>query len=57
MEVKQSVSVPLQRSTLPAGQLTFLFTDVQGSTRMFQLLGPRYVEALQAHRQILREAL
>lgn len=33
---------------LPAGRVTFVFTDVVGSTRLMHEHGPRYVEALQA---------
>jgi predicted ATPase/class 3 adenylate cyclase len=43
---------------LPRGTVTMLFTDIQGSTRLLQQLGrENYVEALQAHRRLLREAL
>jgi predicted ATPase/class 3 adenylate cyclase len=42
---------------LPAGTVTFLFTDVEGSTRLLEDLGPEpYAEALAEHRRILREA-
>jgi predicted ATPase/class 3 adenylate cyclase len=42
---------------LPAGTVTFLFTDIEGSTRLLHDLGPeRYAEALAEHRRILREA-
>ena len=37
--------------------MTFLFTDVEGSTRLLRRLGPElYAEALAAHRQTLRDA-
>ena len=37
--------------------MTFLFTDIEGSTRLLRRLGPeRYAEALAAHRQTLRDA-
>ena len=42
--------------TLPTGTVTFLFTDIEGSTRLMQELGERYVEAQVAHHAILREA-
>jgi predicted ATPase/class 3 adenylate cyclase len=42
---------------LPRGTVTMLFTDIEGSTRLLQELGRRYVEALTAHRTLLREAL
>lgn len=42
---------------LPAGTVTFLFTDVEGSTRLLYDLGAeRYAEALTEHRQLLRAA-
>jgi class 3 adenylate cyclase len=44
-------------SALPAGTVTFLFTDVEGSTRLLDELGSeRYAEALAEHRRALREA-
>ncbi|MGH2359845.1 MAG: adenylate/guanylate cyclase domain-containing protein, partial [bacterium] len=39
---------------LPAGTVTFLFTDIEGSTRLLQHLGDRYADVLSAYRQILR---
>jgi predicted ATPase len=45
------------RSDLPTGTVTFLFTDVEGSTKLLRELGAeRYAEALAEHRRILREA-
>src|ERR671922_1611640 len=41
---------------LPTGTVTFLFTDVEGSTRLLQELGERYAEVLEEHRRCLREA-
>ena len=42
---------------LPAGTVTFLFTDVEGSTKLLHELGSeRYAEALAGHRRVLREA-
>jgi predicted ATPase/class 3 adenylate cyclase len=41
----------------PSGTVTMLFTDIEGSTRLLQQLGRnRYSEALELHRQLLREA-
>jgi predicted ATPase/class 3 adenylate cyclase len=46
------------RSELPAGTVTFLFTDVEGSTRLLHELGPdAYAEALAEHRRVVREAV
>lgn len=42
---------------LPSGTVTFLFTDVEGSTRLLQELGPEaYAGALAEHRRALRAA-
>lgn len=41
---------------LPTGTVTFLFTDIEGSTRLLEQLGDDYAEALSRHRQVLREA-
>jgi predicted ATPase/class 3 adenylate cyclase len=46
-----------ERRDLPAGTVTFLFTDVEGSTRLLHELGSGgYAEALGAHRRIVRGA-
>jgi len=43
---------------LPSGTVTFLFTDVAGSTRLLGELGAeRYAAELDAHRDVIREAL
>jgi predicted ATPase/class 3 adenylate cyclase len=41
---------------LPRGTVTFLFTDIESSTRLMQLMGERYPEAQTAHHAILRAA-
>jgi predicted ATPase len=42
---------------LPRGTVTFLFTDVEGSTRLLHELGAEvYADALVKHRRVLREA-
>ena len=41
---------------LPAGTVTFLFTDVEGSTRLAARLGERYAEVLADHQRLLRGA-
>src|SRR3954468_9037773 len=45
-------------SRLPTGTVTFLFTDVEGSTALLDRLGGEsYAEALSEHRRLLREAV
>jgi predicted ATPase len=42
---------------LPGGTVTFLFTDIEGSTSLLHELGPEaYAEALVEHRSVLRAA-
>ncbi len=43
---------------LPAGTVTFLFSDVEGSTKLLNDLGAHdYAQALAEHRRIVREAI
>jgi class 3 adenylate cyclase len=45
------------RSELPAGTVTFVFTDVEGSTALLHELGPAaYAAELAEHRRLVREA-
>jgi predicted ATPase/class 3 adenylate cyclase len=45
------------RRDLPSGTVTFLFTDVEGSTRLLHELGAEgYATALAEHRRAIREA-
>jgi class 3 adenylate cyclase len=44
-------------SKLPGGTVTFLFTDIEGSTRLLQELGGEYVNVIRDHRRIVRETL
>lgn len=41
---------------LPAGTVTLLFTDIEGSTRLLQALGEAYGSLLADHHRLLREA-
>src|SRR6516165_3222496 len=44
-------------AALPTGTVTFLFTDIEGSTTLLQRLGDRrYMEVLEEHRRLLRAA-
>jgi predicted ATPase/class 3 adenylate cyclase len=42
---------------LPTGTVTFLFTDIEGSTGLLQTLGDRYAAVLDEHAAILRRAV
>jgi len=42
---------------LPTGTVTFLFTDIEGSTRLLQQVGDQYQDVLVEYRQLLRTAL
>src|SRR3954447_20746871 len=41
---------------LPSGTVTFLFTDIEGSTKLLHELGDAYADALAEHRRVLRDA-
>src|SRR5512132_1704892 len=41
--------------SLPHGTVTFLFTDIEGSTRLLQELGDEYADVLAEHHRMLRE--
>ncbi len=41
---------------LPSGTITFLFTDIEGSTRLERDLREGYTEVLSEHQRLLREA-
>ena len=43
--------------TLPAGSVTFLFTDIEGSTRLLEELGDVWATALADHNRLIREAI
>src|SRR4030095_8473054 len=43
-------------TNLPSGTVTFLFTDIEGSTRLLQQLDEKYAILLADHERLLREA-
>ena len=48
----------MQKSVaLPTGTVTFLFTDIEGSTKLLQSLGPDYPDLLTEHHRLLRGAV
>jgi class 3 adenylate cyclase len=42
---------------LPTGTVTFLFTDIEGSTRLVAELGEAWPPLLEEHNRVLREAI
>src|SRR5918992_533564 len=42
---------------LPTGTVTFLFTDIEGSTRLLADAGSDYAALLEDHRRLIREAV
>ena len=41
----------------PTGIVTFLFTDIEGSTRLLQRLGDAYRQVLEEHHGLIRAAI
>jgi class 3 adenylate cyclase len=41
---------------LPSGTVTFLFTDIEGSTELLTKLRDRYAEVVRHHRRLIRES-
>lgn len=42
-------------TSLPSGTVTFVFSDVEGSTALLKRLGERYGDVISEHRRIVRE--
>ena len=51
------MATPLSVGMLPTGTVTFLFTDIEGSTRLWETQHATMVQALAHHDAILREAI
>ena len=47
----------MSRQDLPTGTVTFLFTDVEGSTRLLKRLGAGYGDLLGRHHDLVRETV
>jgi class 3 adenylate cyclase len=52
--MRLAVTERVRMSKLPAGTVTLVFTDIEGSTRLLQQLGDRYLQLLAEHRRLLR---
>jgi predicted ATPase/class 3 adenylate cyclase len=48
---------PATPSKLPTGTVTFLFTDMEGSTLLLQRLGDDYLEVIETHNTLVRNAI
>ena len=44
-------------AALPEGTVTFVFTDIEGSTRLLRQLGDRYADVLEIHHALVTAAL
>ncbi len=51
------MATPLSVGMLPTGTVTFLFTDIEGSTRLWETQHATMVQALAHHDAIMREAI
>jgi predicted ATPase/class 3 adenylate cyclase len=49
-------AVTRPKQVLPSGTVSLLFSDIEGSTLLLSRLGSQYLEALDGHRQVLRNA-
>jgi predicted ATPase/class 3 adenylate cyclase len=58
MNADAASSMPSNREIrLPTGTVTFLFTDIEGSTHLVSTLGDSYAALLTAHNRVLRDAI
>src|SRR5919109_598241 len=54
----KGTKIPLRTVTAqPSGTITFLFTDIEGSTRLLEKLGDHYPVALSDHHEIMRASI
>ena len=52
----RGVRLSVAMADLPSGAVTFVFTDIEGSTRLVRQLRDRYAEALADHQRLVRAA-
>ena len=50
------IPAPQSNADLPGGTVTFLFTDIEGSTQLLRRLRDQYTELLAQHHRLLRES-
>ena len=53
----KGAKTPPRTAAQPSGTITFLFTDIESSTRLLEKLGNQYADALSEHHEILRAAI
>ncbi len=51
-----SGTLPTAMTDLPSGAVTFVFTDIEGSTQLVRRLRARYADVLEDHQRVLRTA-
>ena len=57
-DLLKRAKIPLRATAAqPSGTITFLFTDIEGSTRLLELMGNQYAVALSEHHEIMRAAI
>ena len=56
MPMSDRVDATASTAALPTGTVTFVMTDIEGSTRLLQALGDRYPQLLADHHRVLRES-
>jgi predicted ATPase/class 3 adenylate cyclase len=57
MEESVAARLPAAASGLPSGTVTFLFTDIEGSTNLLTNLGAKWPATLSRHHAIVRRAI
>ncbi len=57
MSAKGRITPTARPRPLPEGTVTFVFTDIEGSTTILRRLGSRYGQMIAEHAQLIREAL
>src|SRR5437762_12055441 len=56
-ETALDCEVPADMPALPSGTVTFLFSDIEGSTHLAERLGDGWRALLEQHREIVRSAI
>src|SRR5690348_4051729 len=56
MSIPTASGQPPEADLLPTGDVTFLFSDIEGSTRLVQELGAAFPAVLERHHALLRAA-